>query len=118
MRRMFVFFIAIVFVVTIFAAFRTDAIDIYTFKKDRVDQDLEGNRGYIAGKPADIPEKKRDLKRTLIGVDIELPASFAGKSSEEKAETQPKKEAKPAAEKKVEGKKVEVKKQVEEEYIK
>ncbi|MBD3296466.1 MAG: hypothetical protein GF392_03785 [Candidatus Omnitrophica bacterium] len=51
-----------------------EAVEVYTFKKDRVDQDLSsGNRGYLSGKPKDIPEKKRNLKRTLIGVDIEVP---------------------------------------------
>ena len=47
-------------------------VDVYTFKKDRVDQNMErGNRGYIMGTPP--PVEERDTKRTLIGVDIELP---------------------------------------------
>jgi hypothetical protein len=47
------------------------AIDVYTFKKKRVDQQLKGNRGYIMGTPP-APEPRKD-KRTLIGIDIELP---------------------------------------------
>ena len=43
----------------------------YTFKKDRVDQEVEGNRGYIMGTPPPAPAMKRVPKRTFIGVDIE-----------------------------------------------
>ena len=49
-----------------------EAIDIYTFRKKRVDQELEGNRGYIMGSPPPPPERKST--RTIIGVDIELPS--------------------------------------------
>jgi len=56
-----------------------DAVDIYKFKKDRVDQSLGGNRGYISGKPEGLPESAGCRKRTLIGIDIELPAgSYPG----------------------------------------
>jgi hypothetical protein len=68
--------IIMIFVLMVSAVIVTgaEAVEVYTFKKDRVDQDLSsGNRGYISGKPKDIPEKKRNLKRTLIGVDIEVP---------------------------------------------
>lgn len=44
----------------------------YTFKKDRVDQEPEGNRGYLHGTPPPTPigEPK---KRTMFGLDIEIP---------------------------------------------
>lgn len=60
----------------------TKGIDVYTFKKDRVDQDLTGNRGF-AGEPTKEPDKPRNTKRTLIGVDIEMPSSLIGERSEE-----------------------------------
>ena len=49
------------------------AIDVYTFKKDRVDQNMDGNRGYISGNAPSTPDRGNP-KRTLIGVDVELPA--------------------------------------------
>ena len=45
----------------------------YTFKKDRVDQRVEGNRGYLSGSPPPAPVEREASKRTLIGVDIEVP---------------------------------------------
>ncbi|MBL7155653.1 MAG: hypothetical protein ISS90_00745 [Candidatus Omnitrophica bacterium] len=45
----------------------------YTFKKDRVDQRAEGNRGYVMGTPPPAPVEREVRKRTLIGVDIEIP---------------------------------------------
>lgn len=72
MRKIFTLMLVIgLMAVTFFTAY-SNALDIYTFKKDRVDQNLStGNRGYISG-TAPVDEKKRNLKRTLIGVDIEL----------------------------------------------
>ena len=51
-----------------------DGIDgkVYLFQKDRVDQRMGGNRGYITGTPPPAAPRE-NLKRTLIGVDIELP---------------------------------------------
>ncbi|MGB2705279.1 MAG: hypothetical protein WBC74_00230 [Candidatus Omnitrophota bacterium] len=46
---------------------------IYTFKEERVDQRVEGNRGYIKGTPAPEPIRKGVAKRTLIGIDVEVP---------------------------------------------
>ena len=48
------------------------AVDVYTFKKERVDQGMDGNRGYIMGA---VPKADSlgSRKRTLVGVDIELP---------------------------------------------
>ena len=44
----------------------------YTFKRDKVDQRVEGNRGYIMGTPPPAPIEGEIPKRTLIGIDIEL----------------------------------------------
>jgi hypothetical protein len=72
MKRYALYGILCILVFGFFTAGRADSIEVYTFKKERVDQDLKGNRGYIMGsRPA--PEKARSSKRTLIGVDIELP---------------------------------------------
>ncbi|GEM_PF-1210796 len=46
---------------------------IYTFEKDRVDQRTEGNRGYVKGTPPPEPVKKSTAKRTMIGIDMEVP---------------------------------------------
>ncbi|MBD3426299.1 MAG: hypothetical protein GF409_03595 [Candidatus Omnitrophica bacterium] len=67
-------FVLVCFLVSVFACCRAGAIDVYTFKKKRVDQNLDGNRGYLMGKPQDMKGGERNVKRTLIGVDIELPA--------------------------------------------
>jgi len=106
MRKVSGMLIVAGFVTVLVAGSAADAMDIYTFKKDRVDQELEGNQGYISGKPADMPEKKRSSKRTLIGVDIELPSGLIGGKAEEEteAEERPKKETKPAAKEKARGK--------------
>jgi len=72
MKRMIGYLALICLVLAFFAPCSFGEFDIYTFKKDRVDQELSGNRGYISGKPSNIPETKRNLKRTLIGVDVEL----------------------------------------------
>ena len=45
----------------------------YTFKKERVDQSLEGNRGYVEGTPPPASEALETRKRTIIGIDVELP---------------------------------------------
>lgn len=96
-----------IFVFLSFAVVKAEAIDIYTFKKDRVDQELRGNRGYLFGKPKDIPEVKRNLKRTLIGIDIEIGAIVTPLKTETSSETR--------NERQVEEVKVTV---VEEEWIK
>ena len=48
------------------------SVKTYTFKRDRVDQDMEGNRGYIKGTPPPA-ESRENLKREMIGVDVEIP---------------------------------------------
>lgn len=45
---------------------------VYTFKRDRVDQGIDGNRGYIIGTSPQAPAQKEVPKRTMIGVDIEM----------------------------------------------
>jgi len=45
---------------------------VYTFKRDKVDQRIEGNRGYIMGAAPPAPIEREVPKRTLIGLDIEL----------------------------------------------
>lgn len=85
MRKILTLLIVAGFIAMTFFASAGSAMDIYTFKKDRVDQNLEsGNRGYLSGSPP--PEDKdRNLKRTLIGVDIEL----AGTAEDEEDYTPP-----------------------------
>lgn len=48
-------------------------VKVYKFKKDRVDQRNEGNRGYLLGTPPPAPVVRDVPKRTMIGVDIEIP---------------------------------------------
>ena len=70
MRGFIVLFVTMIFL----AGCAKDGIkpvEIYTFKKDRVDQDLRGNQGYLTGTPP--PVGPRNTKRTLIGIDIALP---------------------------------------------
>ncbi|MDD4956586.1 MAG: hypothetical protein PHH49_03895 [Candidatus Omnitrophica bacterium] len=59
-------------------------IEIYTFQKDRVDQKISGNQGYLQG-TAPATTAPRNTKRTLIGVDVALPME----GSEEPAESAP-----------------------------
>jgi hypothetical protein len=83
MRKIFGLVVVICFVVSLLSGVKADAIDVYTFKKDRVDQNLDGNRGYLMGKPKDMTGGDRNIKRTLIGVDIELPAGSSYSDDEE-----------------------------------
>ncbi len=89
------------FIVAVFLMASTaDAVEIYTFKKDRVDQNLDkGNRGYLTGQPAAGPERTGTRQRTLIGIDIEIPEFGAEASEDEEAEAQLRKT--PAPEKKM-----------------
>ena len=45
----------------------------YTLEIDRSDQELVGNRGYIYGTPPKEEKTASEKKRTIVGVDIELP---------------------------------------------
>ena len=51
-------------------------VEVYTFKRKRVDQDLVGNRGYLSGKPEHVPSKTKSDERTMIGIDVMLPTSL------------------------------------------
>ena len=84
-------FIVAVFALSILAITQAEAIDIYTFKKDRIDQEISGNQGYLSGQPKNGPEKKRNLKRTLIGVDVEIGAG-GGSEKEEPVATEERQE--------------------------
>ncbi|MBU0571404.1 MAG: hypothetical protein KJ995_00435 [Candidatus Omnitrophica bacterium] len=53
------------------------SVDVYTFKKDRVDQTVEGNKGYLKGTAPELQAKANSPQRTMIGVDIELPGPCA-----------------------------------------
>ena len=79
------------------------SVDVYTFKKDRVDQELKGNEGVVVGKKKDLPRKETNPKRTLFGVDIEMTGSGREKETadEDKAEVS-KKSAAPAVPKQAE----------------
>ena len=48
-------------------------VKVYKFKKDRVDQRVEGNRGYLLGTPPPAPVVRDVPKRTMIGIDVEIP---------------------------------------------
>jgi hypothetical protein len=72
MKRRTGLFALIVLFAGFFAVESAGGIEVYTFRKERVDQKIEGNRGYLMGKPKTETESVSG-KRTLIGVDIELP---------------------------------------------
>ena len=45
----------------------------YTFERDRVDQRIVGNQGYFTGSASPAPLEREVPKRTMIGIDIEVP---------------------------------------------
>lgn len=96
MRKFFAIFLITVFVLSAFLASTGAAIDIYKFKKERVDQEVSGNQGYIVGTPPPA-EDLTGRKRTLIGVDIELAPGIC-KDEEPAAPAKAQKPAQPAAE--------------------
>ena len=61
----------------------TKPIEVYTFQKDRVDQKLSGNQGYLEGDAPPITEPRK-TKRTLIGIDVEVPDRILPESSTSK----------------------------------
>ncbi len=67
MGRILVLLIAVSFLITGCAS-----VDVYTFKKDRVDQTIKGNRGYLTGKASESQGKAVSSQRTMIGVDVEF----------------------------------------------
>ena len=64
------------------------SVDVYTFKKDRVDQKEEGNKGYLKGMAPESQDKNDTSQRTMIGMDIELPG---GTTSSKETDTRFKK---------------------------
>ena len=48
-------------------------VKTYIIQVDRVDQEMQGNRGYLLGTPPAVTAKKKFDKRTLLGIDIEIP---------------------------------------------
>ncbi|NQT33442.1 MAG: hypothetical protein HQ594_07210 [Candidatus Omnitrophica bacterium] len=72
--RMFVALLIVVsFLIAGCASMVDKPVEVYTFKKERVDQTIAGNQGYMEGTPPAVDRSARDTKRTLIGIDIELP---------------------------------------------
>ncbi|MFC1549176.1 hypothetical protein ACFL5E_04370 [Candidatus Omnitrophota bacterium] len=84
MRKIFGILLIFVFVMTLFSADIAGAVKVYTFKKDRVDQSLGGNRGYITGRPEGLAERTETPQMTLFGMDVEVPAKFWPTVSSEK----------------------------------
>ena len=48
-------------------------VKTYVIHEDRVDQEMQGNRGYLLGAPPAVTAKKKFSKRALLGIDIEIP---------------------------------------------
>lgn len=115
--------VLVLLVVVSFLMVGCAGVDVYTFKKDRVDQKIKGNEGYIMGQKPPGPREARDPKRTLIGVDVDVSAILGEEEAEEAEEIKkappPPQEAKKIAAKEVETKKLPpAKAETEEEYIK
>ncbi len=83
MRRM----VLVLILIGVVVCMGTEAFsfDIYTIKKDRVDQEVSGNRGYIMGNTPAYTDQ-RNTKRTLIAVDIELPSGSKAAVEEDAVE--------------------------------
>lgn len=71
MKKGFWFSAIIVLVIGVFLS-GCGAITTYTFEKERVDQELRGNRGALTGSPPP-PPSNRKTTREIFGIDIELP---------------------------------------------
>ncbi len=86
MRTILVILVMVCFVMSgaaVSGAKKIKGFDVYTFQKERVDQAVDGNRGYIMGVPPRTTGPERKLTRTLIAVDIELPTFGTGESEKE-----------------------------------
>ena len=62
-----------VFVVVVML-FLSGCVRTYVFEKERVDQQLTGNRGVLMGEVPQAPKVETPPKRTIIGIDVEIPA--------------------------------------------
>jgi len=89
MRSLIALLVSIVVTMSLSGCLRT-----YTFKQERVDQEISGNRGTIAGEVTPAPAIRTVPKRTVIGVDVEIPAfvNYGKKAPAEKREVTPDKE--------------------------
>ncbi len=86
MRTILVILVMVCFVMSgaaVSGAKKMKGFDVYTIKKERVDQAVDGNRGYIMGTPPRTTGPERCATRTLIAVDIELPTFGTGESEKE-----------------------------------
>ena len=65
--------LVVVLLIVSFLVIGCSNVKTYTFKRERVDQEMQaGNKGYLAGTPPPA-ESREGLKRTMIGVDVEIP---------------------------------------------
>ncbi len=71
------------------------SVKTYTIEKPRIDTDIEGNRGYLAGTPKEEPKENRlGETRTVSVMEIELASPqdkkiSRGATKEEKIKTEP-----------------------------
>ena len=66
--------IPLIIMILILGVFLAGCIRTTTVVKERLDQKLKGNRGYIRGNiPPSIKEKEKASTRTMIQVEVELP---------------------------------------------
>jgi len=89
MRILIALLVSVVAAMSLSGCLRT-----YTFKQERVDQEISGNRGTIMGEVSPAPAIRTVPKRTVIGVDVEIPAfvNYGKKAPVEKKEITPDKE--------------------------
>ncbi len=64
-------FVTLIILASFFIA-GCSGVDVYTFKKERVDQGIQGNEGYIMGKKLETAGDLSNRKRTIIGVDVDM----------------------------------------------
>ncbi len=57
------------------------AARVTPYEVDRVDQELDGNRGIVGGKVSDMPEVKRKKTKKMYNLEIELPVGGEKKSA-------------------------------------
>ena len=60
-------------------------VEVTTVKKDRVDQELKGNEGYLEGGVPQGTREERSKQRTIINFDINLTDDYLG--ADKKTET-------------------------------
>jgi len=70
MRKALLLIIAVTFLMTASGC----GVKTYVIEKDRVDQEIAGNRGVLMGDVPPAPRLDSPRKRTVIGVDVEIPS--------------------------------------------